>query len=367
MAKVILKFLKIMGIGLLSFIGFIILAFITLNWIYPAVLRASHRIKTPGIDLMETVEIGGIEQVLYFRGENTKNPVLLFIHGGPGYPEMAFLHDFQYAWEKDFTVVQWDQRNSGKTYFLNDPETVLESMSFEHSLSDAYEVTQYIKQKLDKDKIVILGFSWGSVLGTALVQTYPQDYSAYIGLGQAINMRENERVGYEELLKTVLASGNKKDINAIEALNPYPPPQTFDETFIQQMSAVRRYQAKYKLANEPMWRIISTLLTSPYYSLKEKNYYNMDFLNYHYPTFSYLFDEYDIHNFGVTYEIPVYYIMGELDYQTPYPLAKDFFKEITAPSKAFFTIANAGHGAMRDNKTEFNRILLEEIRPLIQD
>ena len=111
--------------------------------IIPAVTRENHKINTPnGIDQMEMVEIGGIQQALHFRGQNAENPVMLIIHGGPGFPLMPFLHEFQYEWEHDFTVVHWDQRNTGKTYFANDPEAVSGTINIERVLLDAYEVTQ---------------------------------------------------------------------------------------------------------------------------------------------------------------------------------------------------------------------------------
>lgn len=359
------KTVKAIGAILAAVIAAALLGMAVLIWVYPAILRGVHNIEAPGIDLMETLEIGGLQQTLYFRGENIESPALLLIHGGPGYPEMAFLHDFQYAWEKDFTVVQWDQRNAGKTYFLNDPKDVLETMSFERALADAYEVTQHIKQKLNKDKVVILGYSWGSVLGSALAQAYPQDVSAYIGLGQAVNMRENERVGYEAVLEAARAAGNGKDIAVLEALAPYPPPEAFNESFLEQVSTIRPYQAKYKLADSGGIGTIMQVLKSPYYTFRDKTYFLSDMLYYQMPLFEYLFDDYDLRHFGTAYEVPVFYIMGERDYQTPYPLAKDYFNEISAPHKEFFTVPDAGHAAMQDNKTEFNRILLEEIRPLL--
>ena len=329
-----------------------------LNW---------KKIQSPGIDSMETAEIGGIKQALYFRGEDAKNPAILFIHGGPGYPEMPFLHDFQYPWEAHFTIVHWDQRNAGKTFFLNDPESVLEALNFERALADAYEVTQYIRERLNQDKIIVLGYSWGTALGTALVQSHPRYFSAYIGLGQVVNANENERVGYEALLEAAMAKGCEEDIKAIKALAPHPPSGAFNESFVVQVGAVRTWQTKYGIATSGNESKIKSLLSeSPYYSPEEKEYFNTNFLHYQLPLLRFLFEGYDIRNFfGTTFEIPVFIIMGDRDYQTPHTVARDFYEEISAPYKAFFLIPDAGHGAMQDNKDEFNRVLLEEIRAAI--
>jgi len=164
------KALKLMGIILAGLIVLLMLAFISITAIYPAILRFANRIDNPnGIDLMEVVEIGGIYQALYFRGQDVENPVVLVLHGGPGQPDMALLHNYQFELEHYFTFVRWDQRNAGRTFFLNNPEEVLETLTFERVVNDAYEVTQHIKETLGKEQIIILGHSWGSVLGTALV------------------------------------------------------------------------------------------------------------------------------------------------------------------------------------------------------
>ena len=214
------KIVKIVIISFAMLLCVITLLYIILRFIYPLILREVNKRKSPGIDLMETVEINGIKQVIYFRGENIENPVILFIHGGPGSPMLPLLHGFQYDLEKDFTIVHWDQRNAGKTFYLNNPDVVLETITFENILTDAHEVTQYIKQKLNKDKIIILAYSWGTVLGTALVQEYPQDYSAYIGVGQIISMTEDKIISYKAVLEAARNKGNKKDIQALQQLDP---------------------------------------------------------------------------------------------------------------------------------------------------
>ena len=357
------KILKITAIILSIIIVVPVLAFVAKRGVYVPILRARNKIAAPGIDLMEAVEIGGIQQVLYFRGRNINNPVILFLHGGPGLPMMPFIHGYQYDLEHDFTVVNWDQRQAGKTFLINNPDTIIETLSIEQMLADAHEVTQHIKQTLDKDKIIIIGFSWGSVLGTALVQTYPEDYSAYIGVGQIINVDEGERVAHEKILEIARVSGNQNDIVALEAFAPYPPPIGSPERQ-EVIMDMWSYQRKYKLP----WGIgipglfIRYGLTTPYYTIGEllqsvsanvSDYYSATLYNF--------VDEYNARNYGVNYEVPVYYIMGVDDWQTPYSVAKDFFAEIFAPDKEFYSIPDAGHWTMFDDKAEFNRVLLEEI------
>jgi pimeloyl-ACP methyl ester carboxylesterase len=281
------------------------------------------------------------------------------------------MHGYQYEWENEFTVVNWDQRQAGKTYIINDPDAVLETMSIERVLADAHEVTQYVRQKLNVDRIIILAHSWGTVLGTMLVQAYPEDYSAYIGVGQIVNVNEGELAIHEKILEMAQMAGNTSDIAALEALAPYPPHEKTPNNAVTNdpgmMSGLAPYLNKYKLPSGigiPLL-MVKTGITTPYYktgeilqfmSEKSINYYND-------PLYRFVYEDFDATNYGTDYRIPVYYIMGENDWQTPYPVAKDFFNAISAPDKAFYSIPDAGHWTMIDNKTEFNRILLNEIKP----
>ena len=359
------KPLKIIAIILAVIVAIPVLGFVALRSIYVPILRSNHSLAAPGIDSLETVEIGGIDQALHFRGENTDNPVILVLHGGPGLPMLPFIHLYQYDLEKDFTIVNWDQRNAGKTFMMSDPETVRATVSEQRLLADAHEVTQHIKQRLNKDKIIILGHSWGSMLGTMLVQAYPDDYSAYIGVGQIVEPDDIERLWHERALEAAQAAGNQEDVNALEALAPYPPSTGYG-TFDDQMMKVRLYQAKYDLLGPGL--SVSPLSYSPYYSVGELFSFGLNASKaeyYQVGLMRFIF-EYNAHDYGTEYTMPVYYIMGELDYQTPYPLAKAFFEEITAPDKQFYSIPNAGHFSMFDNTHEFNRVLLEEIGPRVR-
>lgn len=351
-----------------SLIAIFILAFVSLRLIAPAIIRAKHKIKAPGIDRMEMVEIGGIKQALYIRGEKADNPVILFLHGGPGNSMLPFLHMFQYEWEKDFTVVHWDQRNIGKTGLANDSEAVLRTMTSERVLEDVHEVTLYVKKLLNKDKIILMGHSWGTVLGTMAVQAFPQEYSAYIGISQVINMADNERVGYEKALEIAKATGKKADIKALEDVAPYPPSE-YGATYLKKMITVRTYQSKYGLSVTMSLRNIIRILGAPYYStneLKHSSFFNqLEVFNDQGDVMRFLMEEADMRSYGVDYQVPVYYIMGENDYNSPYLLAKDFFDKIVAPDKQFFSIPDADHLSFLNNKEAFDRIFLMEIAPKI--
>ncbi len=244
---------------------------------------------------------------------------------GPGNSMMPFLHLYQYEWENDFTVVNWDQRNVGKTYFANDPAAVLQTMSAERVLQDVHEVTAYLKQQFNKEKIILIGHSWGTVLGTMAVQTYPEDYSAYIGIAQTVNMVDNERVGYEKTLEMVKAAGKQKISRRWKLLH-----------HIRQQNMVQAIWRSYDSKNIPkqVWAFYK-------YGFGQYNQYtgnpvlfiervknttivNPNAIDNQGDVLRFLVEEADIRNYGVDYQVPVYYIMGENDYNSPYLPAKKF-------------------------------------------
>jgi pimeloyl-ACP methyl ester carboxylesterase len=363
------KILKIIGLIFAGLVLFLALAFYSITWIYPSILRSMHKINTPnGIDSMEIVEIGGISQALYFRGEDINNPVILSLHGGPGAPDMLFVNAHQRELEPYFTFVSWDQRSAGKTFYLNDSESLIETLSFELVLNDAYEVTQYIRERLGVDQIIISGHSWGSVLGSALALEYPEYFSAYIGIGQLSNFPENEMLAYQKVLELAQASGKAKHIAEAEALGPPPSSEEPYETVTAHLRDVRVLLAKHGF-NTNGFMMAWLTMTSPYYSLSEKLYYiNPENLRYQEPLVKYMRDDdFDVRNFGTNYQMPVFYIMGEHDYVTSYQLSKELFEDISAPHKEFFTIQDAMHFPQLENKKEYHRVLLEEILPFILD
>jgi pimeloyl-ACP methyl ester carboxylesterase len=150
----------------------------------------------PGsIAVLEKVTLGGVEQSLLIRGRNVANPVLLYLHGGPGTSELGMVRAYNIpALERHLTVVVWDQRGAGKSFAALEP---VSGMNVEQLISDAHELTVLLCQRFDQKKIYLVGHSWGSALGALTVARYPGLYHAYVGIGQAVNIREGERISYE--------------------------------------------------------------------------------------------------------------------------------------------------------------------------
>lgn len=302
----------------------------------------------------EYVLINGINQYLFHSGTNLSNPVMLFLHGGPGSVESLFTHAFQEKWEDIFTVVHWDQRGAGKTLTQNpDHYPTMDSMT-----KDLFEIIQYLKRKYNKRKIVILGHSWGSILGSTFVRQYPEEVAYYIGVGQVISMQENERVGYEKLKELIVQANDGRSLKKLEMVGDYPGEKiNFNDDFLKKCLKVRRLQAKYDLAVKfglPIW---VTAFRSPVFKWTDIP----AFLKGHKANGKVreFMGGFNLKAESADYEVPIYYILGGNDWQTPYVIAQEYFNRINAPHKKLFEIPDAGHMTMLDQPDLFFIALLE--------
>ncbi len=183
------------------------------DWRAPVqkILRDVRRIAPPGID-----------QWISVRGRDRRNPILLFIHGGPASTEAPVSWLYQSGWEDYFTVVQWDQRGAGKTYVANDPATTEPTITRDRMVADGEELVAWLRTTYGRQKIFVLGHSWGTIIGLEVARRHPDWLHAYIGMGQMIYGRDNERLGYDWALQAARADHNDKAVRDLQAIAPYP-------------------------------------------------------------------------------------------------------------------------------------------------
>jgi proline iminopeptidase len=190
-----------------------------------AIIADARKIVTPnGVERLAKVRIGGIDQWVSVRGADRRNPVLLHIHGGPGYVSIPMSWWFSRGWEEYFTVVQWDQRATGKTYLLTDPDKIASTLTPERMIADSEEMAAWARKEFGKDKIFVLGHSWGSFLGLQLAQRRPEWLHAYIGVCQLIDGPESERRGWHFAMDAAHGAGNAEALRELEAIAPYGSP-----------------------------------------------------------------------------------------------------------------------------------------------
>ena len=161
--------------------------------------------------------LGGVSQFVLMRGKSTANPVLLLLHGGPGDPQAPLFHHYNRALDDHFIVVNWDQRGAGRSFHDSIPP---ETMTVEQLIADTHELTGYLMQRFSKTKIFLAGHSWGSYLGTKVVDRHPEDYWAYVGIGQVADQVRSETLSFRAVLSEARARGNAKAVEALEAVGP---------------------------------------------------------------------------------------------------------------------------------------------------
>lgn len=297
--------------------------------------------------------IGGIKHYLLHYRTKPEDPVLLFIHGGPGQTESFFAFLVEEYAARDYNIVYYDQRGAGKTWLKNKrskPDT-------EILKSDLLEMVLYVKKQYGKEKIGILGHSWGSVLGSMFALEHPEHTLCYIGCGQVIDIMENERVGYAILKEAIEKSGNQKDIKKLQKIGEYPIAH-FDRNVYRKMGQIRSLQGKYKLAQDFGRTVIDLWRRSPVMGLRDFVPFvtslsvNMQLMRE--------LMSYDLRKRGNCYQVPIYYVLGEKDSQTPIEISMQYFETVQAPDKKLYLIADAGHAPMIDN-TEAYREAVREI------
>ena len=188
-----------------------------------AVIADLGRIVTPrGLQKTFKLRIGGVDQWIYVRGQDAGNPILLFVHGGPASPMSAAMWEFQRPLEEYFTVVHWDQRGAGRTYLASDPEAIRDTIHIARYVSDTIEVAEAIAREYHKAKVILVGHSWGTVLGMKAALARPDLFYAYVGIGQVINTRTNERLSFEYGLEQARKMHNEAAVKELESIAPYP-------------------------------------------------------------------------------------------------------------------------------------------------
>jgi pimeloyl-ACP methyl ester carboxylesterase len=304
--------------------------------------------KAMGVE--EYVLINGIHQYLFHSGTTDENPVLLFLHGGPGSAASLFAHAFQETWEDLFTVIHWDQRGTGKTLTKN-PENY---PTLDVLLQDVLEIVHYLKSRYHKQKIVLLGHSWGSVLGSLFIKGHPEEVAYYIGVGQVINKLASERLSYAKVKEVIVQANDQSALKKLKALGDYPGEQ-FDAQWLKKSLQLRKLQGKYHLTMKSNVSPLKTLLTSPLFqfsdlsALIKGNKANKELMNF--------LGSFDLNAEPAEYKVPLYYIVGEHDWQTPVALTQDYVQRINAPEKQISIIPNAGHMTMVDQPALFLGIL----------
>ncbi|USG63742.1 alpha/beta hydrolase [Brevibacillus ruminantium] len=293
-----------------------------------------------------------MKQSILIRGMDVQNPILLFLHGGPGYPQIAYARKFQTELEKDFIVVNWDQRGSGKSYQISLTE---KDMQIDHLIQDTVELTIYLKQKFHQAKIILAGHSWGSLLATWTVQKYPEHYHAYIGIGQVANSMRGEQVSYQFALEEARKQKNVQAIRELEDIGapPYKNPRkdtTLERKWVTTFGGSERRSNTYR-------ELVQGILLAPEYTWIDGVRLVLGD-SFSRNTIMPQTEKTQLCESVPELRVPVYLCMGQYDFMTPSEVAYQYYEKLVAPEKQFIWFEESAHFPHFEEKEKFHALLV---------
>jgi pimeloyl-ACP methyl ester carboxylesterase len=308
-----------------------------------------------GVDEASYVSIGGIDQWVTIRGEDRSNPVLVFLHGGPGDVTNPWSFVMFAPWEAHFTVVQWDQRGAGRTLSKSGP-SVASTMTLDRMAQDGIELAEYLCKHLGKRKVILVAHSFGTILGLRMIREKPDLFFAYIGTGQVADETRNYTVAYEALLKKARDAGNQQALDELKSIGP-PPYANGAGYGIQ-----RKWANRFEGADRFLYGTLGLALVAPGHSVQDLN----DSIDGQMLSGDRLVPETrseTMKELGLKFAIPMFFFEGTEDFTTPTELARKYLEAIQAPRKEFVSISG-GHFAVFMNSEQFLGELVAHVLPL---
>lgn len=316
-----------------------------------------------GIEESGFVTLGGLPQYVQIRGRDRRNPVILLLNGGPGFTMLPETYTFR-EWEKDYTLVMWDYRGEGKTYEHSGPKAQ-GTMSIERIAQDGVELADYLRRRLQKDNIVVLGHSWGAMLGVHMVHLRPAAFAAFVGTGQLVNQQRGAIASYAPLLARARRLGNKQAEAVLLAAGPPPYSADLSEwtSLLIWAQALDPPAAETPPSGPAAWWNRASLYFARLFGPPEAApaitpavQFTMDSL---WPDT--VAD--DLRALGKL-EVPVVIVQGSEDLSAATSVAKDYFDWVEAPSKLYVAREGRGHLTLYREPKAFLKILNRHVRPL---
>ena len=298
---------------------------------------------TKPVASLERIELGKLKQYVLTRSADVNNPILLFIHGGPGMPLMYLSHTFQRPLEQRFTVVQWDERGAGKSY---SPDIDTGTINVEQYIADAIQLIDTLLTRYHQKKIFLIGHSWGTYLSSILVQRHPELFYAYISVGQVVDGEESHKIQREFLLSEAT---KRNDTALLSKLNQ--PDFTSFENYLFKYGGELKHETSFA-------PLVITGLFSTEYTFR-------DALNVAKgPQFCGKYMKYNAINGSIMstikrYEVPVFFLTGTHDYTTPFPLIKQYCDSIQAPFKQIVWFNESAHFPFYEEPKKFDSVMIQ--------
>lgn len=308
------------------------------------------------------VNIGGVKQGMFVRSKNQENPVLLFLHGGPGFPNYFLFEKFKPGLEDFFTVCYWEQRGGGLSY---SPEVTPESMTLDQLTSDAIEVTNYLRERFEKDKIYIMAWSGGTTIALPAISMAPELFYAYLSMGQITRQFESERIAYDYMLNEFNRVNDQRSVKKLQKFDHLATEANLiafynsgaRDNMMHRLGigTMRNMKSVFKDIFLPVWTCRAYTLVEKIKIWRSKILFLPD---------TQLKREAFTTDFHASYpkvEIPVYFFCGKYDLTVNIDLTRDYYNFLDAPLKGFYTFCNSAHAPLFEEPESFRGILKEDV------
>lgn len=327
----------------------------------------AHGAKDRALHEYEYVQIGGIDQWVVIEGADCSNPVLLFVHGGPGNPLSPFLDQLYGNWNDSYTLATWDQRLSGRTYGRNEPVTEVTEerleatqLSIEQLVADGIEVAEHLRRRLGKRKIILTASSWGSVLGVHMAHERPDLFHAYVGVAQLVNASENLSASYSATLDMARGKRDELAVATLEELGP--PPWTNPRNFGRLRRIIREYEGELT-SPAPKLRFAAEYATDADNAAYEAGE-EISFIKYVGMKGDGMAARVDLPALGTKFELPMFFLQGEDDLLTLPSVTEAYAASLQAPRKELVIVPMAGHDPNFELIKAHYMLLHVMVRPL---
>jgi pimeloyl-ACP methyl ester carboxylesterase len=300
--------------------------------------------------------LGGVAQWVMIRGESLDNPLLILLHGGPGFSETHFFRRFISPLERSFTLVYWDQRGSGKSF---DSKSPVSSLTVNQLLADLDELVEAVLIRVGHQKVAIFGHSWGSALGILYAARFPKKVSAYIGSGQLGDWAAAESGSYAYALSEARRRGNRKAERQLLAIGPPPYPASSlwtERTWLQRFAG--------QMTAGALWKFARDFLRQPELSMVDL----VNMMRGFRTSFFAMWPEVSTLNLidvAPELKIPVFFLLGRQDHWVPPETSVAYLEALKAPLKRVIWFEASGHEPFVDEPSQFNAAVLEIVRPVV--
>lgn len=328
----------------------------------PPILGADGRPLPGSIAELTTINVDGSEQGLMIRGYDVNKPILLYLSGGPGQSSLPWPRVLFEELSREFIIVGWDQRGTGKSYAALDPD---ENLTLDQTVADTIAVTNYLRERFDEEKIYLLGESWGTTLAVLAAQQRPDLYHAIIGSGQMVSQSETDRLLYEDVLEYAASTGDEELAAQMRAFGEPPYADLYGYAFVmgqyeklyKPYTPPQAFLEKGRAANLGPWNVLG----SEYNFVEKVNVFRgfLDTAFILYPQLHGL----DFRQAVPRLDVPLYVLDGAAELDARRDLALEWYEQVDAPIKRIFTFENSAHAPAFEHFEAFTDIMTKTVLP----